>query len=364
MDITIAVIVPIYNGEKYIERCLNSIQCQTHQFDEIILVDNNSTDESLLLCKKLAVQNQRVTVLEELHQGPGCARNRGLKQAQSTYITFLDCDDYLEPNYVEVMLNNLKDNPTLDMVVCGRYFEYFNGYELKQKSVLNYKDEIIDITDISKDPYVFFKYSGTKGPVCKVFRKKIINIMDKAFPESIKIMEDLCFVMKYISLSKRIKMISLPMYHQIWHNDSLSKSGIYDCTSWETVVDEINSVISKYANVEWGQFYKNTISGIPMMYINTCIRNGKWIPKIYRECKGILQDIAVSNYVRNYCVNTTIHNVSNNNVTLWKYIIVFKFKLILHKCKISLLISSIIKKEGRNFPIGRLNVVGVWKRSN
>ena len=103
----ISVIVPIYNVENYINRCLNSIINQTYKNLQIILVDDGSTDDSGKVCDKYALKDSRIKVIHQKNSGPVRARKTGLEASTGEYIGFVDSDDWIEPNMYEEMLNNL-----------------------------------------------------------------------------------------------------------------------------------------------------------------------------------------------------------------------------------------------------------------
>ena len=96
MNVTITVIVPIYNVEKYLVECLESIASQTIAFDEVILINDGSTDKSLLICEKYVSKYSYFNLINQKNQGPSSARNQGLKHMTKEYVMFLDSDDFLD----------------------------------------------------------------------------------------------------------------------------------------------------------------------------------------------------------------------------------------------------------------------------
>lgn len=101
MDDLISVIIPVYNAEKYIERCVKSIQNQTYTHFELILVNDGSTDNSLNLCEILASNDERIVVVNRDNGGASAARNTGLAHIRGNYVIFADSDDYVSPSYLE-----------------------------------------------------------------------------------------------------------------------------------------------------------------------------------------------------------------------------------------------------------------------
>ena len=106
-DVLVTVVVPVYNVEKYLDRCIQSVLDQTHQNVELILIDDGSPDSSPLICDNWAKKDSRVRVIHKENEGQGIARNLGMGQARGRYICFLDSDDYLLPHTIETTLRQI-----------------------------------------------------------------------------------------------------------------------------------------------------------------------------------------------------------------------------------------------------------------
>lgn len=117
-DVKVSVIIPMYNSKDYIERCINSIRRQTLKEIEIIVVDDESTDGSYDLCRKLSEEDARVTVIRQKNAGPGLARNTGLAQAKGEYVAFVDSDDTIAPEMYETMYKAATETQA-DACLCG-----------------------------------------------------------------------------------------------------------------------------------------------------------------------------------------------------------------------------------------------------
>ena len=124
----VSVIVPIYNKEQYLEECVNSIQLQTLNELEIILVDDGSTDASGQICDRIAESDQRVVVVHTENAGVCAARNMGLKLATGEYIGFVDADDYVSTDMYQKMANII-DEINVDFVVCDHCRISENGHK-------------------------------------------------------------------------------------------------------------------------------------------------------------------------------------------------------------------------------------------
>ena len=134
-NILVSVIIPVYNIENYIYRCVNSIINQTHSELEILLIDDGSTDGSKKVCDELAKTDNRITVLHQENQGPSEARNLGINNSHGDYISFVDGDDYINPRMIEILIKEIIDNNS-DISVCG------------VKKVLDSNDELLEFANI------------------------------------------------------------------------------------------------------------------------------------------------------------------------------------------------------------------------
>ncbi len=131
----ISVIIPVYNVEKYLRRCLDSVIAQTYQNLEIICVDDGSVDESGKICDQYAVRDARIKVIHQENQGVSAARNRGLDAAEGEYIAFVDSDDYILEDMYKKMLDKLL-NYNVDLCVCQWQYEFSDGRQVvKRKNI-------------------------------------------------------------------------------------------------------------------------------------------------------------------------------------------------------------------------------------
>lgn len=128
----ISVIVPVYNVEKYLYRCLDSVVAQTYQNLEIICVDDGSVDDSGKICDQYAVRDARIRVIHEKNQGLSAARNKGLEAAKGEYIAFVDSDDYILEDMYKKMLDKLLDY-NVDLCVCQWQYEFSDGRQVIKK---------------------------------------------------------------------------------------------------------------------------------------------------------------------------------------------------------------------------------------
>lgn len=145
MDKLVSIIIPVYNVELYLERCVRSVMMQTYHNLEIILVDDGSPDQCGKICDNLAKEDYRIRVFHKTNGGLSDARNYGVAQSQGSYIAFVDSDDYIAPNYIEYLLELLIKHNT-DISCCcmihtsENSVEYEKNKMLPQEQVLNGKE--------------------------------------------------------------------------------------------------------------------------------------------------------------------------------------------------------------------------------
>lgn len=118
MDAKISIIIPVYNVELYLSRCIESVLCQTYKNFELILINDGSTDNSLKICKLYQERDNRIKLIDKCNEGVSSARNEGLNIAQGEYITFVDSDDYIHEKYLEKLLFVMNEK-NCDMVYCS-----------------------------------------------------------------------------------------------------------------------------------------------------------------------------------------------------------------------------------------------------
>lgn len=206
----ISVIVPVYGVEKYLDRCVESVLCQTYKDFELLLVDDGSTDDCPRMCDEWAKKDERIRVFHKSNGGLSSARNYGLDKANGEYIAFVDSDDFIHPDYL-IFLYFALTQADADIVICN--FKLFNDKtEIKIE-----KEEIQEIKEY--DNYTIFeKNDDFLGGACdlkkevawnKLYKKEIFS--DIRFPEG-KIHEDTATYYKFLYSAKKIAYISNRLY--------------------------------------------------------------------------------------------------------------------------------------------------------
>lgn len=218
MKMKVSVIIPVYNIEAVINRCIESILNQTIKDFELILIDDGSTDESGKICDNYQKKDSRIKVLHQENGGISNARNSGLKLASGKYIVFIDGDDYIEKEYLERICDS-----ECDLIITGRTVRDANGKVLEYNKSLGDKD--VNSNTIEE----LFNENILNCCYAKRFTRDIIEKNNIKFDEDLRIIEDTVFVIAYILHCKNVKMIDNCDYQYVRYGENtLSSSPIND----------------------------------------------------------------------------------------------------------------------------------------
>ena len=221
----ISVIVPIYNAEKYLKRCIESIINQTYSNIEIILVNDGSLDKSIEICNKYAKIDTRIKIINKENGGASSARNAGISISNGKYISFVDCDDYIEPELISKLLQNI-DNYNLS--VCA-YNIVDSNKIIKTSLTKKQNDFQIDNKEfINNLFYIDDKYDYEGFIFNKLFIKYIINENNIRFDEDIYYNEDRLFIYKYVMCCNKISFSKYIGYNYILRKESMMNKEKYD----------------------------------------------------------------------------------------------------------------------------------------
>lgn len=206
--IMISVIIPVYNAEDYIDTPLRSLLKQSFQNFEVILVNDGSTDNSVDVIRKIIKTNTRFKIINQKNSGPGSARNKGVSEAKGQYISFLDSDDYFEPNFLEEMYKVAVDEDA-DIVVCD-----FDKVNIDGSSIKVYKSKLkktIDNITAFKD--ILQSENLTSISANKIFRKKLFDKV--TYPTGIIINEDVATIYRLILKANKVAFVSKVLFHYV-----------------------------------------------------------------------------------------------------------------------------------------------------
>ena len=210
----ISIIVPVYNVEKYLNRCVDSILAQTYDNLEIILVDDGSLDESPSICDQYEKLDKRIKVIHKENGGLSSARNAGLDIATGRYIGFVDSDDYISPTIYETLYNRIMGENTA--IANCMYVRAFDSGEMQPSRVPHSKDECI--TSISYLEELLL-HLGDVSVCTKLFPNDVIG--DNRFPIG-KCNEDLIFMVQLLDRFQQIKFVGQIGYYYFVREKSIT----------------------------------------------------------------------------------------------------------------------------------------------
>lgn len=232
MESLVSVIVPVYNVEKYLQKCVQSIQKQSYQNIEIILVNDGSKDNSLSICNELAKNDERIIVLDKQNGGLSDARNFGIHHAQGEWYSFIDSDDFIHEEMIDSMLKYAVAN-SADIAVCDMEYLYDDGKLVLASGGKFECDSVLDNPSLIR----------INNSACnKIFHRSLFD--DIEFPVG-KYYEDLATIPILLYKAKKIVKVNKSYYTYFQRSGSIAHTAnkkIFD------IYDAINTVIDYVVN--------------------------------------------------------------------------------------------------------------------
>lgn len=239
---TISIIVPVYNVEKYLHRCIDSILLQSYTDFELLLVDDGSTDNSGKICDEYAITDQRIKVFHKHNGGVSSARNFGLDEAIGKWIAFVDSDDCITKSYLENLIKEVKSN---DCIVISNY-HHFNKPPMMQL-------ENISLSKGNMVKYFFDHHIfNLSVPYAKLFNSHIINQNHIRYPLGIHMGEDGIFMVQYLNCISSAIIINTLDYSVNETEGSLSSKYYSFNSEWKCYQlwkKELLAFINRFGNI-------------------------------------------------------------------------------------------------------------------
>lgn len=225
----VSIIVPIYNSEKHIKKCIESILKQTYEYIELILVDDGSIDNSTKIIDDYKQKYERIKVLHKKNGGVSSARNEGIKLSTGKYIMFIDSDDYIEKNYVQIMITIAEQN-SIEFLISDHIIDDDKGEH--RCRISENIDQIEDITYPKFLDEYFLNYNMCTS--CKtLFSKNMIEDNSIFFDKNMSYGEDMLFAFKAYISSKKSYYVNNAGYHYVMNSESVSHSkDVYKCNKY------------------------------------------------------------------------------------------------------------------------------------
>lgn len=284
MNDLISIIVPVYNVEKYLPKCIDSIISQTYSNLEIILVDDGSTDMSHQICDDYSKMDNRIKVIHKKNGGVSSARNLGLNNSTGEYIGFIDPDDYIEPNMYECLLNALKSENT-EISMCG-YNEIKND---KIEKTIIYSQKVISCEELLKDIF----NTTCMGVVWnKLFKRSLFinNETQNYFYENLHYCEDLTMLLNIFNSKEYIAMVDKPLYNYIITDSSICHNSINEkklsfytfmstfCDTYEKKFPELSTILETYC-------FDRTVMILIDLYLSNLKSKNTYISKFEKDLR-------------------------------------------------------------------------------
>lgn len=213
----VSVIIPAYNTESFIDKCLKSVQVQTYVNLEVLVIDDGSTDGTGAVCRRFAEADSRFRVLRKENSGVSDSRNLGLEQAKGKYLVFVDSDDHVKPDYVQTLVSEAEREDV--QLVCGEFFFEEDGREVKHDSILGEEERML-LTRAEAIELLPNKGSF-QGYICsKLFLSEVIRREKLRFDRNVKVWEDMLFCLQYLTKIQKVSYVGRPIYDYVQRSGS------------------------------------------------------------------------------------------------------------------------------------------------
>ena len=334
----IRIIVPIYNVEKYLNKCIESIVNQTYENIEIILIDDGSNDNSGIICDEYAKKDNRIIVVHKENGGVSSARNKGLKIAKGEWISFVDADDWIEQTFCQTLLNKVTQEQA-DIALCGynritdNQIEKINANN--QEVFLNSNEYLVK----SLNPQTGFGFCHMK-----LIKKEVLKSI--SFNERMEVGEDALFNIQLSTYIKKAVFLKQPLYNYRINNQSVVKR--YD-ENYANKYLKSMKIIEEYIwqeyneeneeNIEIKQNYYNFVAyHIMLIIVNYCYHPDNKMCNAQR--KNMLKEV-----INNDLFIIGLKKSNYNNISLTRKITLYTLK---HKLYwLTAIICKIRQKQNR-----------------
>ncbi|MCL2807152.1 MAG: glycosyltransferase [Coriobacteriia bacterium] len=253
----VSIIVPVYNAERYLKNCLDSLRAQSLEAIEIICVNNGSTDDSLAILHEYAELDPRIIVISQDNLGPSAARNAALRRAQAPYVMSCDADDSFDSNMCQMMLNTLV-REDVDLVICGMRVIYDVSERMPENINESYRFRYF-----GKQVVTFQTAFSNNVSACnKIFKRELIDKYEIDFPEGL-LFEDAYFYEAYMTAAQTVYFLPVPLYNYLRHDTSIMSTAY---TMQNTSTDHLligfrlwdflekNTLLDSHGEYFWSRF--------------------------------------------------------------------------------------------------------------
>lgn len=270
----LSIIVPVYNVENTLERCVNSICNQGYDDIEIILVNDGSEDNSLRICYKLSKIDRRIRVISQKNSGVSAARNLGIEVATGLYIGFVDSDDWIDLDMYSSMYKFIQENNT-ELVLCN-YTQVYGEKYVKRDEFIGIKGNEGQIKEELLSKILCSGENNMLGSCCRMLiSSELLYMNNIKFDIRIRMSEDMMFAIKCIDAASRISLDRKHLYYY-WINQN-SVTAKYMINIWDDMMVLIEwcnkNILIKYPNLRLGNVSKEYITNAVTVAITNACKN-------------------------------------------------------------------------------------------
>lgn len=300
----VSIIIPVYNSEETLKKCIESVINQTYKNIEILVINDGSKDKSLKIINEYKNKDKRIKIINQENKGVSGARNTGINNATGDYITFIDSDDYIKPNLVKDTIKIFKEYEC-DVVRNNYVLSYENG-KIQSRHEMYEENRIINITEKKEELIQNILLGKVQSySWLLTIKRNILNENNLKFDEDVFFMEDIIFLIRLIFFIKNIYFVSEPNYFYYQNNEnSLTKDpkryvkNINNILVMNRKLQEILILNEKDSNNYIKISNTMYISGI-IGYLRNAIIKGQEYTEILKELKKIREEDVMKEMLRN-----------------------------------------------------------------
>lgn len=274
MDKLVSVIVPVYNADKYVNGTIDSILNQTYPNLELILIDDGSTDCSLEICRKKEKLDKRIKVIQKTNAGVSVARNTGINIAKGEFILFVDSDDYVEMDLIEILLSHFKNKD--ELIIYGNYIHDLESDNIKTVNSGKEGDKELTVFELASNFWHYYETGLTNPPWNKLYVTSVIRQNNIYFPEGVRMGEDILFNLNYFRQVTQFKIIDSNLYHYVLYpNQATRKANLKIKDDMVLFLKEVEQFIQRNVGIgqpeeTWEQhnyqIYQHLLTALRMAY--------------------------------------------------------------------------------------------------
>ena len=297
----VSIVIPVYNAEKYLYKCINSLLNQKFSDFEIICVDDGSTDNSLKILEEFKALDERIIIIHQKNCFAGSARNKGIQIARGEYLSILDADDFYEQNMLELAYYNAKKhNAEVVVFPCDLYMEETDTFVPANWTIKQYlfpDTNPFAGTDVKKEVFkVFVGWSWDK-----LFKTEFVKNNQLMFQEGIRTSNDLKFVFSAICKAKRIFVLdSLPLVH---HRKNAVSISVTREQSWDCFYKSLCALREQLKNWELYERFEQDFVNYSLHFILWNLNSIKepYYTKLYNKLQNEwLTDLGLNTHSKKY----------------------------------------------------------------